>query len=56
MKERAGKLEYWRTRTKQIEEKKMKKNELLRRQSSEWIDESALEKKIMEVMVDVVHL
>lgn len=49
-KERAKKLEYWRMREKQIEEKKKEKNELLRRQSSLWVDES----KLMEVVLEAV--
>ncbi|XP_027116832.1 uncharacterized protein [Coffea arabica] len=52
LKERAEKLEYWRMRTKQVEEKVEEKNELLRRQSSVWINEADLEKKILEAIVD----
>lgn len=37
-------------REKQIEEKKKEKNELLRRQSSLWVDES----KLMEVVLEAV--
>ncbi|XP_051121652.1 uncharacterized protein LOC127245041 isoform X2 [Andrographis paniculata] len=46
MKERAEKLEYWRVREKKIQEKKREKNELLRRQSSQWIEESAIESAV----------
>lgn len=56
MKERAEKLEYWRMRTKQIKEKKEEKHELLRRKSSEWIDESVLEKKIFDTTVHTTPL
>lgn len=38
------------------EETKKEKNELLRRQSSIWIDEPELEKKILETMVDTTPL
>lgn len=50
MKERADKLEYWRMREKKIEEQKKEKKELLRRQSSKWIDESDLVKTTMDYM------
>ncbi|GFP80681.1 hypothetical protein PHJA_000211400 [Phtheirospermum japonicum] len=56
MKERAEKLEYWRMREKKIEEKKKEKNELLHRQSSIWVDESYLEKKVFEAVVDTASL
>ncbi|KAM7461802.1 hypothetical protein LguiA_029923 [Lonicera macranthoides] len=52
LKERMEKLEYWRKRVKQVEEKKKEKNELLRRQSSIWIEEEKLGKKIFEAVVD----
>ncbi|KAK6122808.1 hypothetical protein DH2020_043451 [Rehmannia glutinosa] len=55
-KERAEKLEYWRMREKKIEEKKKEKNELLRRQSSLWVDESELDKKVFEAVVDTTPL
>ncbi|KAK2965029.1 hypothetical protein RJ639_029485 [Escallonia herrerae] len=55
-KERAEKLELWRMRSKQVEEKKKEKNELMRRKSSMWIDESELEKKILEAIVDTTPL
>ena len=56
MKERAEKLEYWRMREKKFEEKKTEKNDLLRRQSSLWIDESEIEKKTMEALYDDFRL
>ncbi|KAG8375989.1 hypothetical protein BUALT_Bualt09G0016400 [Buddleja alternifolia] len=49
VKERAEKLEYWRMREKQVEEKKKEKNEVLRRQSSLWIDEDKLVTKALEI-------
>ncbi|BAT82971.1 hypothetical protein LR48_Vigan549s005200 [Vigna angularis] len=48
LKERAEKLENWRMKVKIHEEKKGEKKELLRRQSSTWIDEEILEKKVLE--------
>lgn len=51
LKERREKLENWRMKEKMKEEKKTEKNEVLRRQSSTWIDESELEKRILEVVV-----
>lgn len=39
-----------------MDEKRKEKNELLRRQSSIWIDERDLEKKILEAIVDTTHL
>ncbi|KAL3634396.1 hypothetical protein CASFOL_021450 [Castilleja foliolosa] len=56
MKERAEKLEYWRMREKKINEKKKEKKELLHRQSSIWVEESELEKKIFEAVVDTTPL
>lgn len=56
MKERAEKLEYWRMRSKQIKEEEEQKRELLRRKSSEWIDESVLEKKIFDTTVHTTPL
>lgn len=56
LKERAEKLEYWRMREKRIEEKKKEKNELLCRQSSVWIEETELEKRILEAIVDTTTL
>ena len=38
------------------EEKKTEKKELLRRQSSMWIDELELEKRILEAIVDTTPL
>ncbi|KAL6526685.1 hypothetical protein OROGR_015775 [Orobanche gracilis] len=51
MREKAEKLEYWRMREQKIEEKKKEKNELLRRRSSLWVDESDLERKIAEAVI-----
>ncbi|KAK7394144.1 hypothetical protein VNO78_14663 [Psophocarpus tetragonolobus] len=56
LKERAEKLENWRMKVKMHEEKKAEKKELLRRQSSKWIDESNLEKKVVDSMVNIMHL
>ncbi|XP_059632147.1 stress response protein NST1 [Cornus florida] len=56
LKERTEKLEYWRAREKLMQEKRMEKRELLRRQSSMWIDEPELEKKILEAVLDVTQL
>lgn len=56
LKERTEKLEYWRKREKLMLEKKEKKNEILRRQSSVWIDESEMEKKTVEAIVDAIPL
>lgn len=52
MKERADKLEYWRMREKKIAEAKEEKKQLLRRQSSKWLDESDVVKKTMDIMFD----
>ncbi|XP_062109172.1 uncharacterized protein LOC133819833 [Humulus lupulus] len=56
LKERAEKLENWRMKEKLREEKKKEKNELLRRKSSLWVDQSGLEKKILEAIVDTTPL
>lgn len=56
LKERAEKLEYWRMKTKQVEEKKKEKKEILHRQSSMWIQESELEKRIMSALIDSIPL
>ncbi|KAA8548391.1 hypothetical protein F0562_000075 [Nyssa sinensis] len=56
LKERAQKLEYWRMKEKERAEDKKDKKELLRRQSSMWIDEPELEKKILEAIVDTTHI
>ncbi|KAI8010241.1 hypothetical protein LOK49_LG06G02370 [Camellia lanceoleosa] len=56
LKERAGKLEYWMMKKMKIEEKKKDKNELVRRQSSMWIDEAELVKKVLEAIVDTTPL
>ncbi|KAL7081417.1 hypothetical protein ACP275_14G038200 [Erythranthe tilingii] len=55
-KERAEKLEYWRIREKKIEEKKKEKNELVRRQSSLWVDESELVNKALSSIVQSTKL
>ncbi|KAK7267930.1 hypothetical protein RIF29_20611 [Crotalaria pallida] len=49
LKERAAKLECWRMQIQKHSEKKTEKKELLRKQSSIWIDEADLEKKILNV-------
>ncbi|XP_043718960.1 golgin subfamily A member 6-like protein 2 [Telopea speciosissima] len=56
LKERAEKQEYWKSREKRVEDKKKEKKELLNRQSSMWIDEQELEKKILEALVDTTPL
>ncbi|XVF65263.1 hypothetical protein PTKIN_Ptkin09bG0233500 [Pterospermum kingtungense] len=56
LKERAEKLENWRTKQKLHEDKKKEANELLRKQSSMWIEENDLERKILEAMVDTKPL
>lgn len=56
MKERAEKLEYWRMREKKIEEQKKEKKELLRRQSSKWIEEHNLVKTAVNAVFDNVPL
>lgn len=56
LKERAEKLENWRMKEKTRVEKKKEKNELLRRKSSLWIEESGLVKEILDVIVDIKHL
>ncbi|KAL6194062.1 hypothetical protein ACLB2K_035146 [Fragaria x ananassa] len=56
LKERAEKLENWKMKEMLREEKKKEKNELLRRQSSLWIDEPELEKKMLEAIDDSKQL
>ncbi|XP_010532773.1 PREDICTED: golgin subfamily A member 6-like protein 22 [Tarenaya hassleriana] len=56
MKERAEKLENWRMKERAREENKKEKQELLRRQSSLWVEHNELEKKILEAIVDVSSL
>ena len=51
LKERAEKIENWRMKQKIHEDKKKEVNELLHRQSSMWIEEHDLERKILEAMV-----
>ncbi|KAK9149633.1 hypothetical protein Scep_008390 [Stephania cephalantha] len=52
LKERADKLEYWRLKQKEWEAKKQEKKELIRRQSSLWIDEKDQEKVYLEAIVN----
>ncbi|KAJ8622003.1 hypothetical protein MRB53_030532 [Persea americana] len=56
LKERSEKLEFWKAREAMMEQKRIDKNELLRRQSSMWIDEKDLEKKIVKAFVDTTKL
>ncbi|XP_061348638.1 UPF0329 protein ECU05_1680/ECU11_0050 [Gastrolobium bilobum] len=56
LKERAEKLENWKMKVKKHDEKKVEKKELLRRQSSMWVDETDLEKKILESIVATTQL
>ncbi|KAK9102010.1 hypothetical protein Sjap_019264 [Stephania japonica] len=53
LKERADKLEYWRSKEKGWEAKKQEKKELVRRQSSLWIDEKDQEKVYLDAIVNV---
>ena len=39
-----------------LEGKKAEKKEFLRRQSSAWIEEGNLEKKVVEAMAEIMHL
>nr|CAD1836720.1 unnamed protein product [Ananas comosus var. bracteatus] len=56
LKERAEKLESWRAKEKSREEKKAAQKELLRQQSSMWVSEENLEKRILEAIVDATPL
>ncbi|XP_025013642.2 golgin subfamily A member 6-like protein 6 [Ricinus communis] len=56
LKERSEKLENWRMKERTREEKKKEKNELLRQQSSVWVDEKELESKVLEAIVDARSL
>ncbi|XP_058070793.1 beta-mannosyltransferase 1 [Magnolia sinica] len=56
LKERREKLENWKAKEEMREHKKSEKKELLRRQSSMWIDEEDVEKKILEAVVDMTAL
>lgn len=56
MKERAEKLEHWKKMEKTREEKKKEKNELIRRQSSMWVDEKKLEEKLLDAIVNTTPL
>ena len=46
----------WRAKEKIQEEKRDGRKELLRRQSSMWIDDSELDKRITEALVDTIQL
>lgn len=56
LKERQQKLESWRTKEKLLAEKRAEKNELLHRQSSEWVSEDKLEDKIMAAIIGTTIL
>ncbi|ESQ32370.1 hypothetical protein EUTSA_v10004918mg [Eutrema salsugineum] len=56
MKERAEKLEFWRTVGQKREDKKKEKKKLLHEQSSLWIEPKELEKKVTEALVDSITL
>lgn len=56
LKERAEKLENWRMKVKMHEEKKAGKKELLHKQSSIWVDQADLEKKITDVVISTTYL
>ncbi|XP_077211132.1 stress response NST1-like protein [Tasmannia lanceolata] len=56
VKERAEKLEYWRATEEMRVQIKSEKNKLLRQQSSMWIDEKDLEKRLVEVILDTTPL
>ena len=56
LKERAEKLENWRMKQKRHEDREKEVNELLRRQSSLWIEGNDLENKILEAMDDTTPL
>ncbi|KAL6008555.1 hypothetical protein ACLOJK_034068 [Asimina triloba] len=52
LKEREQKLQNWRAKEEMTEQKKDEKKELLRRQSSTWINEEDLAKRILEAVAD----
>ncbi|VAH92729.1 unnamed protein product [Triticum turgidum subsp. durum] len=56
MKERAQKLESWRNKEKLKAQKKAEHRELLRRQSSVWVAEDKMEKKILEAIMHTTPL
>lgn len=56
MKERAQKLESWRNKEKLKAQKKTEHRELLRRQSSVWVSEDKMEKKILEAIMHTTPL
>ncbi|KAI7726746.1 hypothetical protein M8C21_026651 [Ambrosia artemisiifolia] len=51
LKERAEKLEYHKQREQKFMDKKKEKKELLRRESSAWVDENELEKRILDAIM-----
>ncbi|EPS70769.1 hypothetical protein M569_03992 [Genlisea aurea] len=55
MKERAEKVEYWRAREEKWKEKKKEKIEVVRRQSSVWIDEAEIERKALNALTDPIR-
>ncbi|XXG83461.1 hypothetical protein AAC387_Pa10g1206 [Persea americana] len=56
LKERSETLEFWKAREAIMEQKRNDKNDLLRRQSSMWVDENDLEKKILKAIGDTTAL
>lgn len=56
MKERAQKLEGWREKEKLKAQKKAEHRELLRKQSSLWVAEDKMEKKILEAILHTTPL
>ncbi|MQM00247.1 hypothetical protein Taro_032977 [Colocasia esculenta] len=56
LKERAEKLESWRSKVELQEKKRGEKTELLHRQSSMWIDDNELDKRITEALIDTTQL
>ncbi|KAK8945750.1 hypothetical protein KSP40_PGU014326 [Platanthera guangdongensis] len=56
LKEKAEKLECWRKKEQLLEQKKVEKKELLRRQSSLWISEEKLESSISDAIIATTPL
>ena len=56
MKERAQKLESWREKEKMKAQKKAEGRELLRKQSSMWVAEDKLEKKVLQAILHTTPL
>ncbi|WOL20695.1 hypothetical protein Cni_G29501 [Canna indica] len=56
LKERQQKFEFWKAKEELREKKKADKEELLRRQSSEWIAEENLERRVLEAIIDTTPL